>query len=479
MATDETEEELVGEDLEDRDTPSAVGRPDTARTETPPHSGERRRFSRRTLFGAGVAAGTAVTMARAGLAGAAVTPAAIPAGAALPEPGASGIDHIVVVMMENRSFDHFLGWLPGANGKQAGLSYPDRSGELHPTYHLTTYQGLGFADPDHSYEGGRIELNGGACDGWLLDQANDEFCIGYYEQSDLAFLGRAAPYWTTTDAFFASTMAETYPNRFYMHSAQTDRLHDTIEPFPSSLPTIWDRLEAAGVGHRYYFSDVPFTAFWGLKYLGISHTLLRFLLDCATGRLPAVSFVDPRFIGEEEGLSGDDHPFGDIRVGEAFLSQVYAAVTSSPNWARTVLVITFDEWGGFFDHVAPSTAPDVSPVTALRGFRVPTLVISPRAPRQVVAHETYDHTSILNMIEWRWNLPPLTPRDAAARNLAEVLDWSSSPSLTSPRWPVPPASSIAPARPTTPAAQAAAARHDAVWRRLQTRADQYGFSSSG
>jgi hypothetical protein len=109
----------------------------------------------------------------------------------MPAPSASGIDHVVVLMMENRSFDHYLGWLPGSDGRQAGLQYPDPAGQLHATYHLATYQGCGYNDPDHSYQGGRVELNGGKCDGWLLDTANDIFCIGYYQASDLAWQCRA------------------------------------------------------------------------------------------------------------------------------------------------------------------------------------------------------------------------------------------------------------------------------------------------
>jgi phospholipase C len=101
-----------------------------------------------------------------------------------------------------------------------------------------------------------------------------------------------------------------------------------------------------------------------------------------------------------------------------------------------VLVINYDEWGGFFDHVVPARAPDVSPRTALRGFRVPALVSSPLARRGHVAHGVYDHTSVLRMIEWRWGLKPLTPRDKAARNLAEVLDLTSPPDLTAPTYTV-------------------------------------------
>jgi phospholipase C len=180
--------------------------------------------------------------------------------------GLSRIRHVVVVMMENRSFDHFLGWLPGAHGVQAGLTYYDAAGAAHSTYPLAPdYQGCGHPDPDHSYEGGRVEYDHGRCDGWLRAGSNDKYAIGYYEQSDLAFLGRAAPGWTTFSRYFAAIMAETYPNRIYQHAAQTDRIHNSSTI--CTLPTIWDRLAAAGLTGRYYFGDVPFLALWGAKYV--------------------------------------------------------------------------------------------------------------------------------------------------------------------------------------------------------------------
>ncbi|HVN60765.1 MAG TPA: alkaline phosphatase family protein, partial [Gaiellaceae bacterium] len=155
-----------------------------------------------------------------------------------------------------------------------------------------------------------------------------------------------------------------------------------------------------------------------------------------TGRLPAVSYVDPVFTGTDEGTMADDHPHADIRAGEYFLNRIYHAVTTSPAWKRTLLVITFDEWGGFFDHVPPAVAPDTDPAHAQRGFRVPTLLISPFARRKHVAHGVYDHTSVLKLIEWRWGLDPLAPRDAAANNLAAALDFRS-PSLAAPKYKVP------------------------------------------
>ncbi|MDB6125837.1 MAG: phospholipase [Pedosphaera sp.] len=384
------------------------------------------------------AAGTAGALA---LSGSAFAQLAKSKDSPLPKPQKSGIEHIVVVMMENRSFDHFLGWLPGANGKQNGLVYKDAAGLAHSTFPLAPdYQGCDHPIPDHSYQGGRVEYNNGACDGWLRAGSNDLYSIGYYNQSDLSFLGNAAPAWTTFDNYFAAIMAETYPNRVYQHAAQTDRLTNTLAI--SNLPTIWDRLAAEGLKGRYYFSDIPILALWGTKYLPICRPLSAFLADCAAGTLPQVSFVDPSFLRETQGLSNDDHPYADIRNGEAFLNTVYNAVTTSPNWPNTVMVINYDEWGGFFDHVAPSAAP-IPPADraagnqdGLRGFRVPALVISPWSRRANVAHGLYDHTSVLKMIEWRWHLQPLTVRDANANNLAEALDFSRT-NIGVPRFTVP------------------------------------------
>ncbi len=429
-------------------------------------------LSRRQFLATSGAVGTTGLVAAAGLSREGwVAPAGAAPRSSLPTPSASGIDHVVVVMMENRSYDHFLGWLPGSDGKQSGFTFTDRYGLRHTTHHLTEYASCDYNDPDHSYEGGRIALNGGRCDGWLKAGENDALAVGYYTQPDLAFLGQSAPAWTVCDRYFSAVMAETYPNRFYQHAAQTDRLHNSTAT--STLPTIWDRLEAAGLVGRYYYSDIPFTALWGTKYLPISKPFTSFVSDAAAGQLPEVSFIDPRFEDEGSGTSSDDHPKADIRAGEQFLNSVYEAVTNSPNWKNTVLVINFDEWGGFFDHVAPGSAPDVSADTALRGFRVPAVVIAPRARRGYVAHDTYDHTSVLKMIEWRWGLDALTPRDSAARNLAEVLDFSRAPDPSAPKFTVPPF--VATACPPAPATGAELAE----WPALKKKARADGWSLPG
>jgi phospholipase C len=212
------------------------------------------------LAGLSIAGGSALNAA---------SPAGAAAPSALPAPAKSGIEHVVVLMMENRSFDHFLGWLPGATGKQAGLTYRDINGVAHQTHHLTTYQGCDFDDPDHSVEGGRRQFDFGHCDGWLRTPGlTDTFPIGHYKAGDLPFIANAARTFTTCDQYFSALLGPTFPNRFYMHAAQTDRLTNTFDV--SALPTIWDRCAAAGVSHNYHFSDVPIAALWGTTYLPIT-----------------------------------------------------------------------------------------------------------------------------------------------------------------------------------------------------------------
>jgi phospholipase C len=405
----------------------------------------------------------------------------------LPPPEAAGFEHVVVVMMENRSFDHFFGWLPGANGKQSGLIYKDSAGASHPTHSLPPdYQGCGFLDPGHSYTDGRVQYHNGACDGFLFNgsdsstsnpnQANDVFAVGYYRQSDLPFLGAAGPTFTVLDNYFCGIMAETYPNRFYMHAAQTDRLVNNMNT--STLPTIWDRLQEKGFSGRYYFNDLPFLALWGTKYANISKPFAQFLADAQAGTLPNVAYVDPGFAGETTDDSNDDHPHADIRDGEAFLNQIYNAVTSSPNWSKTVLIINFDEWGGFFDHVPPPLAP-IPPASAAAGdtdgrlgFRVPCLVISPYAHRNFIGHEQFDHTSILKMIEWRFGLPPLTVRDQTANNLADVLNFAT-PDASALTFNVPSGPFGTPCLPA--ATSPVGTTRSPILRKLKTKAIRSGF----
>jgi phospholipase C len=359
----------------------------------------------------------------------------------------SQIKHIVVVMMENRSFDHFLGWLPNANGKQAGLSYLDVNGVSHPTHELAPdWTGCGFNDPDHSYAGGRTEVDNGLMDGFMKTSTADVFAIGYYQETDNLFLPQFARNFTACDMYFPSILAPTFPNRIFQLCGQTDRLDDSLSL--CSFPTIFDHCTAAGVSCRYYYSNVPFLALFPIDALLYSRPVATFLSDCASGSLPAVSFVDPRFTLLLN-TANDNHPESDIRNGDAFLAQVYHAVATGPDWNSTVLVMNYDEWGGFFDHVAPlravapnNTDTDLVDGKALLGIRCPCIVASPwtvGAPSSpTVSHMVFDHTSVLKMIESVFNVEPLAARETSndVGNLLSVIPTASAapaPSLPLPQ----------------------------------------------
>lgn len=364
---------------------------------------------------------------------------------ALPAPDKAPFDHVVVVMMENRSFDHLLGWLPGADGKQTGLKYTDTTGAVVPTWDLgDNYQGCQWNDPQHQWAGGAKQLNGGKADGFLLTQpVGDHFPIGYYSRDAVPMLGSLAQHYTTYDRYFPALLAGTWPNRLYMHAAACDvdntglMINDVAHPASNIQTAIWDRLADKGISAGYYYEEEPFTSnFASRKYDHLRHKTEQFYADAKAGTLPQVSFFDPNYggIAELTGTSNDYHPHGSIRSGEAFLRDAHDAIAKSPLWDRTVMVINFDEWGGFYDHVVPPTVrdnnvnpnPGPHPDYSQLGFRVPAMVVSPFSRTRVVHTGPYEHCSVLRMIEWRFGLEPLTERDRYARNIAETLDFSQT-----------------------------------------------------
>jgi phospholipase C len=423
----------------------------------------------------GASAGVAVTGTEL------LSQAAANASPALLPHGSNGIEHVVVLMMENRSFDHFLGWLPGADGR-TDLTFRSPDGNTYPNYPLAPdFQGCGYSDPDHSWEGFLVQHNDGKMDGFLqrptapannpgvtLAAANT-FPIGYYtnrhhggrhkDTPDLPVTGALAENYTVLDRYFCSFAGETFPNRFYQHAGRTDRDHNSSAI--STLATIWDQLSpipnTQGIPTGgYFFRDLPFLALWGTKYLpfwhpfeagdtdavGIPLNTLSFVDTCAQGLLPNVSFIDPAFDTEGNGTSADDHPLADVRLGQRFIADAYHALAGNGYLDNTVFVVTYDEWGGFYDHVPPPRVIDnTDPATVDHtgdgttptdgqlipdyrqlGFRVPTIVVSNLAPARVVHHGPFEHTSTLKLIETTFGLTPLTARDAHAENLGDVLE---------------------------------------------------------
>lgn len=396
----------------------------------------------------------------------------LPGGSLLDLPArAAPIDTVVVMMMENRSFDHYLGWL-GADERylEAGRSrwgrrfrvdastdetYPLPDGTPVPTYPLlgagagNPWRGCGHPDPGHGWTAGRRQRDGG----FLADgSGNDEFALGWYRAADLAFYAETARRFTVFDRYHCSVLGPTYPNREYLHSAQSGGLKRNDFPFevghPDGFPwpTIWDKLAAAGVPARYYYVDLPVVALWGARLLPIASPIARYFEDAAAGTLPNVVFLDPGFLGDTR---TDEHPHGDVRDGQRLVQRCVKAFVDSAHWARGVFFITYDEWGGFFDHVPPPRVAD-DRATARHddddfgqtGFRVPARMLSPYARRNFVDHRLYEHTSILRFLEWRFlGAPPegrgrpgdhwyLTTRDRRARNIG----WSLRPDSPDPEF---------------------------------------------
>jgi len=420
----------------------------------------RREFLERTAYAAGMAGLGAALPANAILAEAAASAAR---GSGLPSPRNLPIDHFVVLMMENRSFDHYFGWVAEADAVQ-DQSYTDTSGASVPTRHFSTlgsggmeYKGCGHPDPGHGWESGRAQLLGGFL---AEDSGNDEFALTYFNGGELGFIHEAARNYTLYDRFFCSLLASTWPNRYYKWSAQSGGLKNNDPPagtLGNQWETIFDRGLARGLSARYYASDLPFSAVWGPRGATWTNPITRYYADCAAGTLPNIAFVDPPFRdgGGGDGLSADEHPLGDVRLGQAFMADVVNAFVKSPCYGRGALFVLYDEWGGFFDHVTPPHVADDRASADLyedfgqMGFRIPALAVSPyaRRPRKRsgfrVDHGLYGHESVLELISYRFGLGDLTLRQARARNIGLSFDWDHA-DFDQPALPDPPEVATAP-----------------------------------
>jgi phospholipase C len=409
---------------------------------------DRRTFVKGALAGAGVLA------ARPGLARANPVNVALPSLGGDTRPARTPVEHLVVVMMENRSVDHYLGWYGRENDHfdaKPRAAFPDLrlgpDGEMVATEAWggsgrNNFHGRGYADPSHGWTGGRAERNGGQCDGWLdPETGNDELALATYDAADIPVWARLVRDYQAYDRWFCSLLGPTQPNRFYLHSAQSGgRKNNDLPPqlaqeHPEWLlgfdwPTIWTLCKAYGVTASYYYANLPQVAFWGARHLEHARPVAEFYAAAAAGRLPQVSFIDPWFIGPA-GLANDDHPHADIRLGQAYLSDIVEAFGSSSCYQKGALVVTYDEWGGFWDHVDPPRLPDDRGTPAdpggledfgQLGFRVPSSIMSPwtrtrPSRRSRVDHTTYEHSSILRFISDNWGLPYLTLRHQSTNSI--------------------------------------------------------------
>jgi len=368
-------------------------------------------------------------------------------GAAIP------IDHIVVLMQENHSFDNYFGRLPAfghpdVDGLPANAGNPDSNGTPVPAFHQDRYC---TADTDHSWSGSHRELNGGSNDGFVTQNNPDGArAIGYYDQTDLPFYYALAQNFAIADRYFCSVLGPTFPNRMHLLAGTSfGHIRNDLNPTGWVQPTIFDTLNAHNVSWKVYYNDFSYAGLlFHLSNASRVHLVrfANFMHDAAAGTLPQVSFVDPAMGIVSVEL--DEHPPANIQQGEQFAAQVTEAILDSPSWPRTALFITYDEHGGFYDHVPPPLAcppDDIAPLLDASdpesdfpaqfdryGFRVPLLVVSPYARPGFVSHVTYDHTSILRFIETRFDLPALTNRDANAQPMLDLFDFSHAALLNPP-----------------------------------------------
>ena len=233
-------------------------------------------------------------------------------------------------------------------------------------------------------------------------------------------------------------MASTYPNRHYQWGAQNGGQKSNVFPFETeetagfSWETIFDRALSKGVSCTYYNSDLPFSALYGQRGISWTKPIAQFYQQAAEGTLPNICFVDPPFKdgGGGDGTSADEHPHGDIRLGQAFMSDVTHAFLESPQYKRGAMFINYDEWGGFFDHVRPPFVPDDRENRAdlqenwgFAGFRIPGVAISPFTRQGGVSHLQVTHESILKLISYKFGLGHLNKRHRYASNIGRSFHW--------------------------------------------------------
>jgi phospholipase C len=409
-------------------------------------------------------------------------------GSSVPTGDAIPIQNIVVVMMENHSFDNYFAHLNKYAGRTNIESAPDTTTNVDSMGHaqpFTHAPHLCTLDTDHEWAGTHQEIDNGKMDGFA--KVNDGFDLSalpdasaaadptlssgarslwWYDERDLPFYYKLASTFAIADHYHASVPGPTWPNRLFLYAATSfgetyNLLLPDLSgyPYPGTPASVLDELEASQTKWMIYadgiLSSLPIiygfgfdgTARWGRSVTG---GIADFMSAAQGGTLPPVSFVDPNLASElsNGGVGLDEHPPGDIQSGEKFVSDVVHALMQSPQWAHLALFVTWDEHGGFYDHVAPPSAcaPDGIPPKLqdgdtttggfdMLGIRVPLIVVSPYAKSAYVGHHVYDHTSITRFIEAKFKLPALTARDANAEPPTDLFDFSNPAFATAPSIP--------------------------------------------
>ncbi len=329
------------------------------------------------------------------------------------------IKHIVVLTMENHSYDNHLGMLqrPGADGFKLGSNgkplavNPYSDGRLQHAFRMPTTCQLPLK-PNQTWTNTHIQLDGGKLDGFVKS-GSGPVSMGYWQRADLPFYYSLASVFPLADRYFCSVLGQTFPNRRYLIAATSIGMINDTFPSLTGYPangTIFDSLHKAHVSWKDYYSR--------------------------TSVVPTLALFPKLLVRYQE---SEEDP-QNIALGEEFAAKVINAVMTGPGWKNTLLIWTFDEHGGYYDHVVPprAIAPDNIPPAGPSytgfhqyGFRVPCVVVSPWARPNYVSHQVFDHTSICALVEKKWNLPAMTRRDANAHNMLDMLDLSA-PAFKSP-----------------------------------------------
>jgi len=419
--------------------------------------------TRRSLLGA--AAGGAALLATRGLP-AWARPVASVAGLRQPgslpfphkragTPSMPEIQHIVVLMMENHSFDNLLGMVPHqvpgrrsvdglrvVSGKVVN-SNPDASGTPVVASRAGSPCQLN-GEPSQSWNASHEAYDNGLNDGFV--RASAPVAMEYWDKHDLPFTYSLVEHFPIGERYFSSLLGQTWPNRSFLFAGTSiGMVNDIIAPTPPPNGTIWDRLDAHHIGWTIYYDPASYASF---ELVPGSSTPARasrvkhfghFLPDVAAGRLPQFTFLDPNYE-----TTSEENP-QDIQLGERYIAHVVTALMRAPTWKHTALFITYDEHGGYYDHVSPPAAipPDSIPPALISGdvpggfdrygFRVPMIVVSPWARPRYVSRVVEDHTSITAFIERKWNLPAMTLRDANASPMTGYFDFRRPAFLKPPK----------------------------------------------
>lgn len=333
---------------------------------------------------------------------------------------AAGIDvikHIVVVLQENHTFDNYFGTFKGADGSAGkSICIPVTSGSAacRGPFHS---QSLTPADMNHNWRSAHDDYDGGKMDAFIYSEGNEQ-TLCYFDGADLPHYWNAASSYVLCDRYFTSVMSESAPNHLYLVAGTAGGLINDRVPSSLPFPPVFEQLDRKGISWKVYGFTSWYKSFQYVQSSGGSASnfapAASFASDVSAGNLSDVSWI----IGAP---GGDEHPPKDVQAGQDSVAKhIVNRLGNSGYWKTLALFITWDDYGGFYDHVAP---PQVDKYGY--GFRVPCLVISPYAREGYVDSTVNDHTSILRFIEERYGLSPLSTRDRAANPMLEAFDFNS------------------------------------------------------